>query len=35
MKFSQLASLSAALFFILAAVWVFFPEQLFTQQQAG
>ncbi|MCL9674553.1 hypothetical protein PUATCC27989T_04513 [Phytobacter ursingii] len=31
MKFSQLAVLTAVLFFILATVWMFFPEQLLTQ----
>lgn len=31
MKFSQLAILTAVLFFILATVWMFFPEQLLTQ----
>ncbi|MDY4377789.1 hypothetical protein SOV92_08065 [Pectobacterium brasiliense] len=30
MKFSQLAVLTSALFFILAIVWMFFPEQLLT-----
>lgn len=30
MKFSQLAVLTAILFFILATVWMFFPEQLLT-----
>lgn len=31
MKFSHLAILTAVLFFILATVWMFFPEQLLTQ----
>ncbi|WP_148873876.1 hypothetical protein [Serratia marcescens] len=31
MKFSQLAMLTSALFFILATVWIFFPQQLLTQ----
>ncbi|CNL56419.1 hypothetical protein [Yersinia frederiksenii] len=31
MKFSQLAILTSALFFCLATVWMFFPEQLLTQ----
>ncbi|ALG46267.1 TPA: hypothetical protein PXN30_004291 [Yersinia enterocolitica] len=31
MKFSQLAILTFALFFILATVWMFFTEQLLTQ----
>ncbi|MBZ7671838.1 hypothetical protein [Klebsiella grimontii] len=30
MKFSQLAVLASVLFFILATVWMFFPEQLLT-----
>lgn len=28
MKFSRLAILASVLFFILAAVWMIFPEQL-------
>lgn len=31
MKFSQLAMLTSALFFILATVWMFFPQPLLTQ----
>ncbi|ATO31871.1 hypothetical protein DZA65_00905 [Dickeya dianthicola] len=31
MKFSQLAILTSVLFFILASLWLFFPEQLLTQ----
>ncbi|SFT95990.1 hypothetical protein SAMN05192562_103360 [Kosakonia arachidis] len=31
MKFSQLAILTSVLFFILALIWMFFPEQLLTQ----
>ncbi|HGS7001891.1 TPA: hypothetical protein ACMEWK_001849 [Klebsiella variicola subsp. variicola] len=30
MKFSRLAILASVLFFILATVWMFFPEQLLT-----
>ncbi|WP_265670514.1 hypothetical protein [Klebsiella grimontii] len=30
MKFSRLAVLASVLFFILATVWMFFPEQLLT-----
>lgn len=31
MKFSQLAILTAGLFFILAAIWMFCPQLLLTQ----